>query len=302
MNGIIVIDKPKGYTSFDVIAVLRKKLHQKKIGHMGTLDPMATGVLPILLGETAKFQIFATNNDKAYIAEMQLGVTTDTLDVTGKILSKIESHVTKKELEKILSNFKGEINQVPPMFSAIKKNGKKLCDLARRGVNVEREARIITIKSLEIMNFNEENQTIKINVLCSKGTYIRSLCADIGDELHCGSTMTYLRRTLSNGFSEKMSLSLEKIISSSMEEIEKNYILPTEHLFKNEKSVDITAAQAFRFKNGGNLMISRLDIKTPYCNDQIFKVYVNNQFIGIGKVCTESEELKFLKCQSFNME
>mgnify|MGYP001768404864 CR=1 FL=1 len=302
MNGIIIIDKPKDYTSFDIIAVLRKTLHQKKIGHMGTLDPMATGVLPILLGETAKFQVFVADNDKAYVAEIQFGITTDTLDITGKILSKTKSNITQKELEVVLPKFKGEINQIPPMFSAIKKNGQKLCDLARHGIEIEREARKICIKSLEIIDFNEKDQTLKISVSCSKGTYIRSLCADIGDELKCGATLTSLRRTFSNGFSEKTSISLEKIINSSTQEIEKNYVFPTEHLFKNEKSVNITPAQAFRFENGGNLMLSRLSIETSYNNNEIFKVHVNDQFIGIGQICKESEELKFLKRQSFNME
>ncbi len=302
MNGVIIIDKPKDYTSFDVIAVLRKKLSQKKIGHMGTLDPMATGVLPILLGETAKFQIFVSDNDKAYIAEMQFGMTTDTLDISGKTLSKTKSAITQEEIEKILINFKGEIDQVPPMFSAIKKNGQKLCDLARRGIDIERESRKINIKFLEIIDFNEKHQTLKINVLCSKGTYIRSLCSDIGDKLGPGATMTSLRRTISNGFLEETSIPLSEIINSTVQEIEKNYVFPTEYLFKNLQSVNVTFAQAIRFKNGGNLMLSRLDTQKNYINDEIYKIFSGNQFIGLGKVCKDSQELKFLKCQSFEME
>jgi tRNA pseudouridine55 synthase len=302
MNGIIVIDKPENYTSFDVIAVLRKKLHQKKIGHMGTLDPMATGVLPVLLGETARFQIFTPDNDKAYIAEMRFGMTTDTLDSTGKILSETESHVTDEKLREVLGKFKGKIEQIPPMFSAIKKNGQKLCNLARQGVEIERDARKIDIKFLETIDFNYKNQSLRLNVLCSKGTYIRSLCADIGDALGCGAVMTYLRRTLSNGFSENSSVSLEKIIDSSPEEIKKNYILPTEFMFKNQKAVDITTAQALRFKNGGNLFISRLGIEKTCSDNEIYKLYSDNKFVGIGRICKGSEELRFLKCQSFDTE
>lgn len=303
MNGIIIIDKPKDYTSFDVIAVLRKKFKQKKMGHMGTLDPMATGVLPVLLGETAKFQVFALDNDKAYIAEIRFGMTTDTLDITGKILSKTESHITIKELCEVLDKFRGEIDQVPPMFSAIKKDGQKLYDLARNGIEIERDSRKVNIKSLEIIDFSEKNQTAEINVLCSKGTYIRSLCSDIGKALGCGGVMSYLRRTLSNGFSEKMSVSLEKITQSSLEEIEKSYILSTESLFKNQKSAEITKAQAIRFKNGGNLFISRLNIDENICIDnEIYKLYNDGKFIGIGRICKELGELKVLKCQSFDTE
>ena len=143
MNGIIIIDKPKDYTSFDVIAVLRKKLGQRKIGHMGTLDPMATGVLPILLGETAKFQIYNQENDKRYIAKMHFGTTTDSLDITGKIITDIKSTITKKQLEKALNEFIGNIDQLPPMFSAIKKDGKKLYDLARKGIEIKRDRRYL---------------------------------------------------------------------------------------------------------------------------------------------------------------
>ncbi len=300
MNGIIAIDKPEGYTSFDIIAKIRRKFGQKKIGHMGTLDPMATGVLPILLGETAKFQVFAPDTDKRYTAEIKFGITTDTLDITGKILTETKSYVTEEEIKKVLDNFRGEISQVPPMFSAIKKNGQKLYDLARKGVIIEREPRQINIKSLEIINFSEKNQILKIDVLCSKGTYIRSLCADIGEKLGCGATMTHLRRTLSNGFSESASVPLETLLDSSLEEIQEKYISPTEYLFKNEKSVEITPAQAQRFKNGGSLLLSRLSIKKPCVNNEIFKIYDNKKFIGIGKICKESEELKFLKCLIFD--
>ena len=160
MNGIIAIDKPKGYTSFDVIAILRKKLGQRKIGHMGTLDPMATGVLPVLLGRTAKFQVFTQEHEKEYLAEIKLGVITDTWDIFGKVLSENFTNIEKSDLELVLHKFKGEINQVPPMYSAIKIGGVKLCDLARKGKEIERKPRSVNIKSISLIEFDKKNQKI----------------------------------------------------------------------------------------------------------------------------------------------
>lgn len=298
MNGVIIVDKPKNYTSFDVIAILRKKLNQKKIGHMGTLDPIATGILPILLGETAKFQIFTQNNDKEYIAKMKLGLTTDTLDCTGKILSKTKCHIKKEEFNKILKKFSGEIEQIPPMFSAIKKNGKKLYDLARKGIEVEREKRKINIINIETLNFDEENQTASIKVKCSCGTYIRSLCDDIGRDLGCGAVMTELRRTESNGFDENFSITIEKIKNSEISDLAKKYILPTEYLFKNIKSVNISEAQEKRFRNGGALSINRIYSNFPLHDHENIKLYSNNKFIGLGYVSQIQNEIKVLKCLS----
>lgn len=296
MNGIIIIDKPENYTSFDVIAVLRKKLHQKKIGHMGTLDPMATGVLPILLGETAKFQIFTNHNDKEYTAKMQLGIVTDTLDITGKIISITDSLVKREEFQNALKIFEGEILQTPPMFSAIKKGGQKLCDLARKGVEIYREKRKITIKSLKLLEFDEKNQTAVIKVLCSQGTYIRSLCDDIGKHLNCGAAMSSLRRTRSNGFCEDTSITLETLQTLDIEEIQKKYVLPTEYLFKNNIKINVTTAQAQRFLNGGALSRDRIFTNKSAKNFDICRVYCNENFIGLGKIIDETNEIKVLKC------
>ncbi len=296
MNGIIIIDKPKNYTSFDIIAILRKKFNQKKLGHMGTLDPIATGVLPILLGDTAKFQIFTENNKKEYIAKMELGLTTDTLDSEGKILSKTECNITKKEFKSVLNNFVGKIEQVPPMFSAIKQNGKKLCDLARKGIEVEREKRKIEITSIEILNFDEINQTACIKIKCSCGTYIRSLCDDIGKILGCGAVMTELRRTESNGFLQKDSITLEKLCNLTLNELEENYILPTEYLFKNLKSVNISEAQEKRFRNGGALSLDRIYSDFTLKNNKNVKLYSKNKFVGLGYIDSTEKEIKVLKC------
>ncbi len=296
MNGIIIVDKPQNYTSFDVIAVLRKKFNQKKLGHMGTLDPMATGVLPILLGDTAKFQIFTQDNDKEYIAKMEFGLTTDTLDSTGKILNKTECHIKIKKFNEVLKNFVGEIEQVPPMFSAIKKNGKKLCDLARKGIEIEREKRKINIISIKILDFNEQKQTATIKVKCSCGTYIRSLCNDIGISLGCGAVMIELRRTESNGFNEKNSLTIAKLKNLEVNELIKDYILPTEHLFKNLRTVNISEAQEKRFRNGGALSIDRIYSDFSLNEKEHIKLYRKNQFVGLGCVSLEKEEIKVLKC------
>ena len=296
MNGIIIVDKPKDFTSFDVIAKLRKKLGQRKIGHMGTLDPMATGVLPILLGDTAKFQIFAPDNNKSYRAKMKFGITTDTLDITGQILSSEKSEITRQSLEKVLKSFLGEIYQTPPMFSAIKKGGVKLCDLARKGVEIDREKRKVFINGIKTESFDFENQEAEISVDCSKGTYIRTLCDDIGRELGPGAAVTELRRTSSNGFDESDSVPLEKIIEMDLEDILQKLILPTERLFETFPAAQITSAQATRFKNGGALALERVKFSGTSPNDDVYKIYCSDEFIGLGKIDEKNDELKVLKC------
>lgn len=296
MNGIIIIDKPQNYTSFDVIAVLRKKLNQKKIGHMGTLDPMATGVLPIVIGDTAKFQIYSNDHNKEYIAKIQFGIETDTLDNTGKIISQKESHIDKKSLEKTLKLFTGNIKQIPPMFSAIKLNGKKLYELARKGIEVERKARDITIYNLELLNFDEKNQTAEITVLCSQGTYIRTLCHDIGKNLNCPATMYSLRRTLSGGFKIENSANMEEIKNLSPKEICEKYLLPTDSFLQDYAQIHISKAQSERFKNGGALSLSRLNFENEFKDGIIYRLYSENNFVGLGKTDILRKELKVLKC------
>ena len=297
MNGIIIINKPKPFTSFDVIAVLRRLLNQRKIGHMGTLDPMATGVLPILLGDSAKFQIYCTNHDKTYIADLKFGITTDTLDITGNVLSETKSNVNREELQKVLKTFVGEIFQVPPMFSAIKINGQKLCNLARKGVEIEREKRKITIYSIKLIDFNEKNQTAKIEVECSKGTYIRMLCDDIGKKLSVGAVLTDLKRTKSNGFDISESISLDDIKFICERNGEKNFILTTDMLFKDMSSVNVSELQANRLYNGASLDVSRTRFDRKVSDQEILKVYMNNIFVGLAKVVEEKNELRALKCE-----
>lgn len=298
MNGIIVVNKPKNHTSFDVIAILRKKLGQKKIGHMGTLDPMATGVLPILLGSTAKFQIFTEENEKEYIAEIIFGLTTTTWDVFGEEIKRKQTKVSKEDLTEILPKFTGEIMQIPPMFSAIKKNGVKLCDLARKGKEIERDARKVEIKKLEILDFNTEKQTAKLKVLCSKGTYIRSLCHEIGLTLGAGACMGELTRTLSNSFKLEESTELEKIKNMELNEIVENLVLPTDRLFESNRAVNVSEEQAIMFKNGIALKTELLNAPEEFKDGEIVKIYEAKKFIGLGKFDSSEKLIKYLKAEN----
>lgn len=295
MNGILIVDKPQNYTSFDVVAVLRKLSKQRKIGHCGTLDPMATGVLPLLLGKATRAQSLLTNSDKKYLAEFRLGITTNTQDITGKLLLKRDCKFRMKHLLDILPNFTGDIGQLPPMFSAIKKNGKKLYDLARKGIEIERDARSVTIKKLILIEFNENTQSGKILVNCSKGTYIRTLCADIGEYLGCGATLTSLRRTAACGFDLEQCLSLSEVRRlSELGELQEK-LLSIDSLFTSYNRTKITEAQSIRFKNGGPLSIPRTDIKLPK-NGEIFRVYNDEDiFLGLGIINLDSEELRILR-------
>ena len=211
MNGIIVIDKPSDFTSFDVVAVVRGTLHEKKLGHTGTLDPMATGVLPVLIGRAAKAQSLLPDTDKQYVADFRLGITTDTLDITGKVLSEKSSSITEEELLLSLEPFRGDIMQVPPMYSAVSKNGVRLYDLARQGIEVERDARPVHIGELTLLGFDAAAQSGSLRITCSKGTYIRVICDDIGKALGCGCVMTALRRTAACGFTEADAVSLDRL-------------------------------------------------------------------------------------------
>ena len=209
-NGILVIDKPADWTSHDVVAKLRGILHEKRIGHAGTLDPMATGVLPIFVGRATRAVEFAADREKEYIAGLRLGTVTDTQDITGSILSTVPVTVTREDVEQVLSRFRGESQQVPPMYSAIKKNGKKLYELARRGEEVERQPRPITLYELELLEQVSDAEYL-LRVLCSKGTYVRTLCHDIGQALGCGGTMFSLRRTKAAGFDLSQAVTLEQV-------------------------------------------------------------------------------------------
>ena len=215
MDGVININKSAGMTSFDVIAILRKTLNMKKIGHTGTLDPDATGVLPVCVGKGTKLVELLTANDKQYVAEVKLGIITDTQDTSGNILEEKKVNVSEEELISAINEFTGEINQIPPMYSAIKVNGERLYKLAREGITIERESRKVTVSNIKLNYFNKEENIFSMTVDCSKGTYIRTLSHDIGEKLGCGAAMSSLKRTKSGRFDIENSYTIEEIKNMS---------------------------------------------------------------------------------------
>ena len=249
-NGIIIIDKPAGWTSMDVCAKLRGILKTKKIGHAGTLDPMATGVLPVFVGQATRAVSFAEGGEKEYVAGLRLGRTTNTQDTEGETLTQSPVTVGREELEAVLPRFTGQISQIPPMFSAIKINGQKLYDLARQGKEVERKARAVTIFALEVVEQVSETDYI-LRIRCSKGTYVRTLCHDIGQALGCGGCMFSLRRTMAAGFTLDESVTLEQ-----MQEGGEALLRPTDSLFRDRPDYRLkTEKQEERCRNGNPFFI-----------------------------------------------
>lgn len=295
MNGIIVIDKQKDFTSFDVVAIMRGILREKKVGHSGTLDPMATGVLPILVGTAAKAQSLLPDTAKEYIAEFRLGITTDTLDITGRVLSENKCSHTKEEINSILPRFIGDIMQVPPMYSAVQKNGVRLYDLARQGIEVEREARSVTINRLELISFDEEKQNGKLIISCSKGTYIRVICDDIGKALGCGCVMTELRRTRACGFTVESAVTLDRLREIKEKGKLEEYIFPVDKIFSDFAKVKITEKQTVRFCNGAPLDLNRLNGIENANDGELIRVYGNGRFLGLGITEIETNQLKIKK-------
>jgi tRNA pseudouridine55 synthase len=282
VTGIIIIDKPEGITSFGVISRLRKILNEKKIGHSGTLDPMATGVMTVLVGGSAtRFCELLPSHDKAYEATLLLGTVTDTLDITGNVIDKKEVTATNEDFRKAAEKFKGEITQVPPMYSAVSVNGRRLYDLARQGIEVERPERKVIIYSLDILEENEDKHEYKIHVECSSGTYIRTLIADIGEKIGCGAVLTSLRRTKANGFTEKDALTLEELKALAGENRISDKIIPIDKALEEYKKITVTDAQSKRFSNGGELALERVH----GCQQLgIYRVYSPaGKFLGLGE-------------------
>ena len=250
MNGIVIIDKPEGWTSQDVVSKLRGVLHTKRIGHGGTLDPMATGVLPVFVGRGTRGVEFFEHAEKTYEAVLRLGVTTDTEDITGNVLKTAEVQISEQEFLGILDKFRGEIQQIPPMYSALKVNGQKLCDLARKGREVERKPRTVTISRLECTAFTGE--TARLTVTCSKGTYIRTLCKDIGEALGCGGCMESLRRTAAGAYTIDEAVPLSNLVESENPE---GCLRPVDTMFAAYPAVTLTDKQALRCRNGNSFSI-----------------------------------------------
>lgn len=286
LSGIICLDKPEGITSFSAVRAVRRITGEKKVGHAGTLDPMATGVLPVFMGAATRFIELLPDHGKSYRAGVRPGITTDTLDITGTVTGGSAPSFTKEELLAVLDSFKGKQLQLPPMYSAISKNGVRLYDLARQGIEVEREKREIEINSLELIDFNTETHEFIIDVKCSKGTYIRSLASDIGETLSCGAALYSLRRTSACGFDISSAVTIEELEKSDNPE---SYIIPVWQAFSEYPAIYVSPAQAKRFANGGGLSIQRLkaNVNTGY-----YRVFSPEKvFLGIGEVTADSDEM-----------
>ena len=254
MDGIVIVDKPEGWTSQDVTARLRRVFNTKRIGHGGTLDPMATGVLPVFVGRATRGVEFFEHAEKTYEAVLRLGITTDTEDITGEVLESREVNISEADFLGILPKFRGEIQQIPPMYSALKINGQKLVDLARKGKEVERQPRPITIHELTLLGMEADG--IHLRVRCSKGTYIRTLCKDIGEALGCGGCMAALRRVTAGEYTIKESVPLQTLLETEEPE---QYLRPVDSMFRNYPAVTLTEKQELRCRNGNSFSISLPD-------------------------------------------
>ena len=247
MNGIVIVDKPQDWTSQDVTARLRRVFNTRRIGHGGTLDPMATGVLPVFVGRATRGVEIFEHAEKTYETVLRLGLTTDTEDITGTVLTRQDVNVTAQQAERALEAFRGEIFQIPPMYSALKVGGQKLCDLARKGKEVERKPRPITIHELTLLEQGEN--TLRLRVRCSKGTYIRTLCKDIGEALGCGGCMAELRRVTAGEYTIEEAVPLQELLDTQEPE---KYLRGVDTLFRNHPEVKLTANQETRCRNGNS--------------------------------------------------
>ncbi len=272
MNGIVIIDKPQGWTSQDVTARLRRVFNTRRIGHGGTLDPMATGVLPVFVDRATRGVEFFEHAEKIYEATLKLGLTTDTEDVTGTVLTQQEVAISEEDFLGILPKFRGKIQQIPPMYSALKINGQKLCDLARKGKEVERQPREIEIFQLECLEFSGD--TARLRVHCSKGTYIRTLCKDIGEALGCGGCMAALRRVQAGEYTIEEAVPLEELLESAEPE---KYLRPVDSMFRNHPAVTLTPNQEKRCRNGGAFTLN--------IPDGTYRAYAQSgEFLMLAKV------------------
>ncbi len=271
MNGIVIVDKPQGWTSQDVTARLRRVFNTRRIGHGGTLDPMATGVLPVFVGRATRGVEFFEHAEKTYEAVLRLGLTTDTEDVTGTVLEEKEVSISEEEFLNILPRFRGKIQQIPPMYSALKVDGQKLYDLARKGIEVERKPREIEIKELTCLSFDGNSAVLRVR--CSKGTYIRTLCKDIGAALGCGGCMAALRRTSAGEYTISESVPLQTLLETQSPE---DYLLSVDSMFESCEKIVLTPKQEARIRNGNSFSVT--------LSDGTYRVYSQNgEFLALCK-------------------
>jgi len=278
-NGILVIDKPEGFTSFDVVAKLRGMMRERRIGHGGTLDPMATGVLPIFVGRATRAAEYAAASDKEYIARFQTGITTDTQDTTGTVLSRSDICPTRAEVEDVLPRFTGRIEQTPPMYSAVKVGGERLYKLARRGEEVERAPRPVEISALELLPEECAEDEYALRVVCSKGTYIRTLCHDIGQALGCGAAMSALRRTRAGRFTLGSAQTFDFLAALLSEGRIHEALTPTDALFEDHPPLFLRGEELKRFQNGAQAAAD-----TALESGKLYRLYdEDGGFLAIGK-------------------
>lgn len=283
-NGILVFDKPEGYTSHDIVAKLRGITKQKRIGHGGTLDPMATGVLPVFFGSATKACEYSVSTKKEYIASFRLGISTDTQDITGNVLKTSEVNAGERELNEALAAFTGRIEQLPPMYSAVHKNGKRLYDLAREGIEVERDKRPVTIFRLSVISCASDNNEYTVDVVCSKGTYIRTLCNDIGEFLGCGAVMTALRRVYTGGFGIDEAVGFEQVCDAVENGSFQSMLKTTDRMFDDFPAVIVKGKTEKMVRNGVRIKASLTSGNIPEkCS--ICRVYgENGEFIMLGNI------------------
>lgn len=295
LNGIICINKPQEFTSFDVIAKMRGIMRVKRLGHAGTLDPMATGVLPVFVGRATKACDILPDRDKVYTAGFKLGLISDTQDIFGKITEERSAEgITEDMIRDTLQKFRGDIMQIPPMYSAVMINGQRLYDLARQGIVVEREPREVTIFSLELIAYNAEGKSGTLEISCSKGTYIRTLINDIGESLGCGGIMTELVRTRACGFGPEDCVTLEDLQSLANEGISaEKYLFPIEKVFGYLRPVRLNAHQERLYRGGVRLDIDKMKGAFKGSHDDKYRVYgEDGAFIGTAAVDYETREFK----------
>ncbi len=298
ISGILVIDKPQGVTSHDMVGLCRKLYGTRKVGHAGTLDPMATGVLVMLIGRAAKASDFLLEKVKTYHTTLRFGISTDTQDITGEVIASSEKRPTQGELEATLPSFRGEIMQIPPMYSALKRDGQKLYDLARKGIEIEREARPVTIYGLERTDFRASDSLTEadLTVTCSKGTYIRTLCHDIGESLGCLGTMAALRRTKAGMFTLEHAITPDAL--REMSESERDaLLLPVEDAFADLPAVKLPAFFAKLAHSG--LEIYQKKIGTSYLEGTMVRFFDENGFFALGEVRTYEDGLAIKPIKQF---
>ena len=292
MNKIVNIIKPTGMTSHDVVSAVRRILNIKKVGHTGTLDPDASGVLPICIGKSTKVSELILNKDKSYICELTLGINTDTYDSSGDILEKFDVKVTEEEIKNAFETQRGEIDQVPPIYSALKVNGKRMCDLARSGKadEIVVKSRKINIKDIKILSINDNK--IMFYVKCSKGTYVRSICYDIGKELGCGGHMSFLLRTSSGKFNLENGITLEQLQEHKENNTLDDYLYDIDYVLSNLNHVEIHQ-NAYKYYTNGGVIDDRRFIQRSFNDkDELVRVYCNGDFLGTGKLSKKDNTIQ----------